>query len=304
MQVEKTRKMVDTAIEELTAALEGGRSDTLKAYLAAMGRFHRYSLGNAMLIALARPGSTRVAGFRTWQKLGRQVRKGEHGIAIMAPIRRRRSPRSETNATANPGEASLQAPREAEQAVVGFRTAHVFDVGQTEGKEVPAFAAVRGDPGEELARLKQHVAAQGLRLQYASYLYGAEGMSSGGTIVLRTGQAPAEGLSTLAHEVAHEALHHDGVERPKVVKETEAEAVAYAVCAAVGLELNSASCDYISLYDGKKETLMASLERIRRVAGEIIEAVMPQRKSGERSNEADSEGVAAAATPPRQKAAA
>ncbi len=117
MQVEKTKKMVDTAIEELAAALEGGRSDTLKAYLAAMGRFHRYSLGNAMLIALARPGATRVAGFRTWQKLGRQVCKGEHGIAILSPIRRRRSP---TSASANSGEASLQAPQGAERLWWGF----------------------------------------------------------------------------------------------------------------------------------------------------------------------------------------
>ncbi len=157
--------------------------------------------------------------------------------------------------------------------MVGFRTAYVFDVSQTEGKELPAFASVRGEPGEELARLKRHVAAQGLHLRYASHLCGAEGISAGGTIVLRSGQTPAEELSTLAHEVAHERLHHDGVERPKVVKEVEAEAVAYAVCAAVGLETSTASQDYVHLYDGKKETLMASLERIRRVAVEIIGAV-------------------------------
>ncbi len=92
MDVEKTKKMVDNAIGALASALEEGESDTLKAYLAAMGRFHRYSLGNAMLIAFARPGATRVAGFRTWQKLGRRVRKGERGIAILAPIGRRRKP--------------------------------------------------------------------------------------------------------------------------------------------------------------------------------------------------------------------
>ena len=100
------------------------------------------------------------------------------------------------------------------------------------------------------------------------------GLSAGGSIILRSGRSPAEEFATLVHEVAHEALHHDGVERPKVVKETEAEAVAYAVCVAVGLDTNSASRDYVHLYDGKKETLMASLQRIRAVAVEIIGAAL------------------------------
>lgn len=245
MRVEETKKMVDTAIEELAQALECGQSETLKAYLAAMGRFHRYSLGNAILIALARPAATRVAGFRTWQKLGRQVRKGERGIAILALIVRRRDKRrrnsDEQTLEQEHDLAAAKPTSDDEERVVAFRTAHVFDISQTDGKELPEFAVVQGEPGMALERLKHYVASRGLRLQYAPFLRGAEGLAVRGTIVLRTGLSSAKEYSTLLHELAHEQLHHDGVERPKIVKETEAEAVAYAVCAAAGLELNSAS---------------------------------------------------------------
>lgn len=302
MDVEKTKKMVDDAIGALASALEQGESDTLKAYLAAMGRFHRYSLGNAMLIAFARPGATRVAGFRTWQKLGRRVRKGELGIAILPPIARRRKPRTEAKERTGPDERNERASSDAGPTVLGFRTAYVFDVAQTDGKELAEFAKIEGEPIAELARLKQHVTEQGLQLRYAGHLGGAEGMSVGGTIVLRAGQAAPEEFSTLVHELAHERLHHDGVQRSRVVKETEAEAVAYAVNAAVGLELNSASRDYIHLYDGKKEALIASLERIRSVATEIIGAVLSDRSVDENSAGSNSGGTVV--TTSRRQAAA
>jgi hypothetical protein len=97
MNVEEAKKMADGALQQLVAALERGQSDTLKAYLAAMGRFHRYSLRNALLIAVQRPDARQVAGFRTWRRLGRVVRKGERGIAILAPVVRRK--REATNRT-------------------------------------------------------------------------------------------------------------------------------------------------------------------------------------------------------------
>jgi len=288
MDSEETRKMVETAINGLAEALEQGQSETLRAYLAAMGRFWKYSLGNAMLIALQRPHATRVAGFHTWKKLGRSVRKGERGIAILAPLVRR--PRKERDhgaadvtaaepAAADPGiEGRIRGEdvQNASETVVGFRTAYVFDVSQTDGAELPAFAVVQGEARDLLERLHAFAAQRGVSIRHAPHLGGAEGLSAGGTIVLRSGMAPAEEFSVLAHELAHEALHHDGVNRPKAVRETEAEAVAHAVCSAVGLDVNTASSDYLQLYDGTKETLMGSMERIRSLAVEIIAAVMRQ----------------------------
>jgi N-terminal domain of anti-restriction factor ArdC len=90
MNSENIKKVTNQAIEQLIAALNQGRSETLTQYLAAIGRFHRYSLRNVMLIASQKPTATHVAGFHAWQKLGRFVKKGEKGILILAPIVRRR----------------------------------------------------------------------------------------------------------------------------------------------------------------------------------------------------------------------
>ena len=75
MKVEQAKQIVSKAIEELSQALERGHSETLRNYLAAIGRFHRYSLRNVMLIASQKPTATHVAGFHTWHKLGRFVKR-------------------------------------------------------------------------------------------------------------------------------------------------------------------------------------------------------------------------------------
>ena len=91
MKVEQAKQIVSKAIEQLGEALERGHSESLRNYLAAIGRFHRYSLRNVMLIASQNPTATHVAGFQTWHKLGRFVKKGEKGILILAPIVRAKS---------------------------------------------------------------------------------------------------------------------------------------------------------------------------------------------------------------------
>ena len=89
MKSEQIKQITSKAIEELVSALNSGRSDALTNYLAAMGRFHRYSFFNVMLIARACPHATHVAGYQTWKSLGRYVKKGEKGIMILAPVFRR-----------------------------------------------------------------------------------------------------------------------------------------------------------------------------------------------------------------------
>src|SRR6185295_18462502 len=98
--------------------LDAGHSDQLTAMLKTMGRFHRYSLHNICLITSQYPAATRVAGFHTWRALGRFVRKGEKGIAILAPIAVRQRDATSNDATPH---------------IVGFRAAYVFDVAQTDG---------------------------------------------------------------------------------------------------------------------------------------------------------------------------
>ncbi len=276
MNVEEARQLAKEKIEQLAQELEHGQSETLRAYLAAMAKMPRYSLNNLLLIAAQRPDARQVAGFTTWQRLGRSVKKGEHGIAILAPVVQRR--RGGYRGTTEGYElVADDDQRDRERNVVGFRGAYVFDVSQTEGAPVPDFACVNGDPSVFTDRLKAHVADQGIEVSYSERLAPARGITAGKQIVLLPGLPAGEEFSTLAHEAAHSALHrHDGREQPsKTVRETEAEAVAYVVCQSIGLDTNSASSDYISLYQGNAKTLAVSLERIQRTASEIIAAIGP-----------------------------
>jgi len=270
MRNEDIRRLVDGATADLISALDRGQSERLTEYLAAMGRFHEYSLGNALLIAMQRPDATHVAGYRTWQSLGRQVRQGEKGILIVAPIVKRGS-------RARDGNESVEGRGTEEEEVIAFRGAHVFDISQTEGPPLAEFAKVEGNPSHHLQRLRTHITSQGIDLAYSDSLGSADGLSCGGKILIRSGLGPAEEFSVLVHELAHEMLHKQepaGRKISRKIRETEAEAVAFVVSQAVGLKCGTAASDYIQLYDGKKETLMASLAHIQVTAREIIKAVM------------------------------
>ena len=266
MNTEQAKQLSETALSRLMAALEAGQSEALKQYLAAMARFRGYSWGNVLLIYSQRPEATHVAGFHAWLKLGRHVRKGEKGIAILAPmVGRKRTSDDEELA-------------ETEQArVFGFKACHVWDVSQTDGEPLAEFATVKGDPQGYLGRLVQFVASKNIALEYDCGIAPARGMSSGGKITLLPWLSPAEHLATLAHECAHEMLHRG--ERRKetthAVRETEAEAVAFVVCAAIGLDVNTASSDYVQLHGGDKTTLAESLAIIQQTAAIILQAIEP-----------------------------
>lgn len=261
MKSEQIKEITDRAAEHLVAALRAGRSEALTAYLSAIGRFHHYSLHNILLIASQKPDASHVAGFRTWNALGRFVKKGEKGIMILAPILRRRAKNDE----------------ECEEArtIAGFRAAYVFDISQTDGKELPRIGDVEGDPRQYGERLRNFAASQQISVEYSREIAPARGSSYGGRIALLPGQSPAEEFSTLAHELAHELLHR-GDRRAmtsKCIRETEAEATAFIVCSAIGLETGSAASDYIQLWNGDVVVLTESLGYIRQAASEMLEAL-------------------------------
>jgi len=274
MRTNDVRKVARQAFDRLVEAVEAGKSERLVEYLKAMGKFYRYSVGNTILIGFQKPDATHVAGYHTWQKLGRYVKKDEKGIAIMAPIVWR-SRSVDTNDEKEDGQ-----ERE-EEIAVAFKTAYVFDVSQTDGKPLPDFARVDGDPGVYAERLKEYVSSRRIKLEYSEALGPAEGVSCGGVIRVRKGLSDAEEFSVLVHELAHEMVHknRDRMPKDKKVRETEAEAVAFVVCHGVGLETNGASSDYIQLYDGDRKTLLESLERIQRTAAEILGAITGEVES-------------------------
>ena len=138
MKLEEIKNKTKEAADYLVQSLEAGHSEVLTQYLRAMGKFHTYSFGNIMLIAQQKPSASNVAGVRTWNSLGRFVRRGEEGILILAPMVGRK--RLE-EITVEQGEGK-NTPL---QQLYGFRAVYVFDISQTEGKEFPALTEVQGD---------------------------------------------------------------------------------------------------------------------------------------------------------------
>jgi hypothetical protein len=246
MKLEEVNQRTKEAVDFLVSALESGHSDVLTAYLSAMAKFHTYSFGNIMLIARQKPEATNVAGIRTWNSLGRFVKRGEKGIFILAPmIGFRRSRHNEIATDINSDNSADE--RKQEPQLVGFRAVYVFDITQTEGKELATLTEVSGDVSEYRERLFKFVEGQNVELSFSERIAPAKGLSHGGKITLLSGLQPAEEFSTLVHEIAHEMLHR-GERRTlttKQVRETEAEAVAFVVCQSIGLRNGTASQDYV-----------------------------------------------------------
>ncbi|WP_425399934.1 ArdC-like ssDNA-binding domain-containing protein [Aeoliella sp.] len=271
MKEDRAKKLADDALAELKAQLEAGHSETLLKFIECVSRFHHYSWRNCMLIALQNPGATQVAGFRKWLELKRYVRKGEKGIAILAPLTYRRKVEADDGR------------EQTESGVRGFRVVHVFDVSQTEGEELPELAHIKGDPGDLLEGLETLVRESGIELRYEVLPLGTKGVSEKGSIVVAEGLGAAERFAVLTHELAHEWLH--GAERRQettmTVRETEAEAVAYAVCSALGLDCSTHSSDYIQLYQGDTEVLSQSLALIQQTATRVIRALTSAKQDEE-----------------------
>jgi antirestriction protein ArdC len=267
-QKQTAKEVIAANVQALIEQLEQGHSEALTAYLTAMGRFHNYSFGNILEIARQKPDATRVAGLYAWNQLGRKVKKGEHGIRILAPVIGVRRKKDE--------EAEKDIRTQNQAVLVGFRAAYVFDVSQTEGTELPEFSQhVSGNAGEFRDRLVDFVISQGIALEFKDSIAPALGVSYGGKIALLPGQSSAEEFSTLVHELAHEMLHKADrrTATTKTVRETEAEAVAFVVGKTIGLETGSASADYIHLYHGNASLLTESLEVIQKTSAVILSAL-------------------------------
>jgi hypothetical protein len=268
MKTEQASELIERQLQSLGDALESGRSDQLQDFLSTMAKFHRYSLGTLLLIMAQSPDATHVAGFHAWKSLGRFVKAGEKGIAILAPMLLKVDGQESTNER-------TASQDDSEERRLRFRVAYVFDVSQTDGEPLPEFAKAAGDPGDYAERLKGLVRQLSIELEYSDQLGGALGVSKGGAIVLKEGLEPAQEFTTLVHELAHEILHHneDRAGTTKKSRELQAEAVAYVVAQAIGLDTGTASTDYIQLYHGDKDLLSQSLNAVRKASSIILEAI-------------------------------
>jgi len=250
-------------IEELAQATDAARvSEEMLRYLDACARFHKYSSFNMWLILMSKPNATAVAGFRKWQSLNRYVKKGEHGIPILAPM------------IVNKDWDKLKD----DKVLVGFKVVFVFDISQTEGDplpEPPEWKSLEKD-AELAVQLIRFAARRGISVSDKPLERGVEGISRGGAIDL----SPTAGTATLIHEIAHELLHQ-GSDRSvsTSIRELEAESVAFVVARHFNLTDTRSSPNYVALHGADSKAILDHLERIRKTATEIITELEPDSRT-------------------------
>lgn len=269
-KAKELRASIDSQLDTLARAVDEVRaSELFQNFLKFQARFHSYSWHNSWLILTQSPNASRVAGFKTWQTMGRFVRKGERGIMIFAP--RPWSKESEDGET---------------ESGVYFRPVYVFDVAQTDGEALPEIAcpSIESDASTLLSRLERVALKRNLTLKTDNQVEFGYATASG-VIAINDTHATGQRAKTLAHELAHAAMHFDKSVRAELNidrnrAELEAESVAYVVCTHFGLECAVRCSRYIALWQGDSKALKASLERIATTARGIIDEVESLDDSG------------------------
>lgn len=270
--------MTDKA-EELIAELHAKLHQLVTAddwlrLLKSSQRFHQYSPNNCLLIYMQRPDATRVAGYKAWAAMGRQVRKGEKGIRILAPML---------------FHAKGTEDGQDKTVLRGFRVTHVFDIAQTDGDEIedlPRPQLLQGDqvPQELLQALLGVLVTEGFEMEFPAKWDQGEALGytdfTNKKVVFRPHLSLVQSTKTLAHEVGH-VLIHDGTEygrglRP--ITEVEAESFAYVICSDFGLVTDSYSLPYVAGWSGGDMKLIVStaervIHAVRLVTGSIEEVI-------------------------------
>jgi antirestriction protein ArdC len=258
-------------VKEITDKLEAGiqamfDSEAFKKYLKTLSKFHHYSVSNTILIAMQRPDATLVAGYSAWKNnFGRQVKKGEQGIKIIAPA---------------PFKKQVEIDGEMQEVVIpSFKVVNVFDVSQTEGRELPSIGVneLTGDVSQYKDFYKALEQSCPVPIEFKQIRGSAKGYFDPAMqrIAVQEGMSQVQTVKTLIHEMAHQKLHSGEQKLERNVKEVEAEAVAYTVSQHFGIDTSDYSFAYIAGWSKEKTTeeLKASLDRIRDAADEMITSI-------------------------------
>ena len=282
-------------MKEITDRLEAGiqalfESEQYKAYLTAMSKFHNYSFNNTLLIAMQKPDASLVAGFGKWRDdFERHVKRGEKGIKILAPSPYKVKKQMEKidPATQKPviGADGKPVTEEREIEIPAFRVVTVFDVSQTEGKEIPdiAVSELTGSVEQYQDFFTALEKASPVPIAFENIEGGAHGYYhlEEKRIAVAEGMSELQTLKTAIHEIAHAKLHAIDKDAPAIeqadrpdrrTREVQAESVAYAVCQHYGLDTSDYSFGYVAGWSSGQELseLKASLETIRKAANELI----------------------------------
>lgn len=311
-------------VKEITDQLEAGienlfNSDQYKQWLTTMSCFHDYSLNNTLLIAMQKPDATLVAGYTTWKnQFGRQVNKGEKGIRILAPTPYKKKVEVDKK-DPNTGEI-LKNPDGSNQKEIqevlcpAFKVVSVFDVSQTDGRELPSLGVneLTGDVEQYEMFFEALKRTCPVPMEFEQISSGAKGYyhQIEQRIAIQEGMSQIQTVKTAIHEMAHQKLHAIDPNLKKSEqnlenisrggKEVEAESIAYTVCQHYGIDTSDYSFAYIAGWSKGKETpeLKASLDTIRKAASEMINDIDGHMKlllqEKEQENTQDSKQVEAA----------
>ena len=314
-------------LKEITDRLEQGitelfDSERYKEYLRVMSKFHNYSFNNTLLIAMQKPDASLVAGFSAWKNnFERNVMKGQKGIKIIAPspYKIKQEMQKIDPHTQKPiiGKDGKPVTEEKEVTIPAYKVVSVFDVSQTEGKELPDIAVdeLTGD----VDRYKDFFAALEKTSPVPIAFENIEGGSHGyyhledKRIAINEGMSELQTLKTAIHEIAHAKLHDIDLNAPKDeqqphvdrrTREVEAESVAYTVCQHYGLDTSDYSFGYVAGWSSGRELseLKSSLETIRSAAAEIINSI--DENLAELQKAQDKEQTAGQEQPTREEQAA
>ena len=304
----------DTAgkVKEITAQLEAGVKDLFNSeryqdYLKAMSKFHDYSLNNTLLIVMQKPDASLVAGFNKWRdEFERHVKRGEKGIKILAPAPYKiKKEQEKLDPDGKPiiGEDGKPVTEQKEITVPAFKVVSVFDVSQTDGKEIPDIAvdSLTGSVEQYEDFFKALEQTSPVPVGFERIESGAHGYyhNAEKRIALNEGESELQTVKTLIHEIAHAKLHDidlnappEQQERPsRRTREVEAESIAYTVCQHFGLDTSDYSFGYVAGWSSDKDIkeLKASLETIRATASELITEIDGHFRELQQQREASQE---------------
>ena len=285
-------------LKEITDRLEQGitelfDSERYKEYLRVMSKFHNYSFNNTLLIAMQKPDASLIAGFTAWKnQFQRNVKKGEKGIKIIAPspFKIKQETEKIDPQTQKPviGRDGKPVTEEKEITILAYKVVSVFDVSQTEGKELPDIAvdALTGDVEQYSDFFAALEKTSPVPIGFEKIEGGAHGYYhlEDKRIALDEGMSELQTLKTAIHEIAHAKLHDIDLNAPKDeqqlrvdrrTREVEAESVAYTVCQHYGLDTSDYSFGYVAGWSSGRELaeLKSSLETIRSAAADIINSI-------------------------------
>ena len=278
-------------MKEITDRLEQGimgvfESERYAEYLRTMSKFHNYSLNNTLLIAMQ--GGNLVKGYRQWEKeFDRHVKPGEKAIKILAPApykvkkeREKIDPDTKMPVIGADGKPVMETQ---EITIPAYKVVSVFDISQTEGKELPdlSVSELTGD----VEQYRDFFAALERTSPFAIAFETLDGGAKGrcyyeeNRIAIHEGMSELQNIKTAIHEISHATMHDTAPDDPmrpdRRTREVQAESVAYAVCQHYGLDTSDYSFGYVAGWSSGKELseLKGSLETIRSTAAKLIETI-------------------------------